>query len=304
MNKIKIAAIVGPTASGKSALAVMLAKKYRGEVVSCDSMQIYCGLDIGTAKPTESEKCGISHHMIDIADQSVSFSCADFTAAAHKVIAEIAERGKLPILCGGTGLYIDNIIYDTAFPEVGADEEYRNSLSELSNEELHAKLSVADPKSAMQIHPNNRKRVIRALEIYHLTGIAKSEWDKRSHTSESRYDATVIGLFCSDRNYLYSRIDKRVDEMLGCGLLDEVKRVNFANSPTASQAIGYKELKEYLDGKCSLDEAVSNLKQATRNYAKRQLTWFSRNENIQRIDISGKTAGEIFAEAEKSLNSI
>ncbi len=285
MKKIKIKVITGPTASGKSAMAERLALELGGEIVSCDSMQIYRGLDIGTAKPTKDEREKIPYHMIDIVDADREFSCADFVVLANKAIEDIASRGKLPILCGGTGLYVENILYPTDFSTAGADEEYRKSLDVYSNHELFMMLAEVDPESAEANHENNRKRVARALEIYHLTGIPKSEWDKRSRTKESTYDAEHISLFASNREYLYERINKRVDFMMEAGLLDEARSIDFEKCKTASQAIGYKELRGYIEGVISLDEAVENLKRSTRNYAKRQLTWFSRYKTAEFLDI-------------------
>lgn len=294
---IKLLVILGPTASGKTALAIELAKRYNGEVVSADSMQIYKGLDIGTAKPTAEEMQGIPHRLIDIIPANTSFSCADYTEMAHKVIADISARGKLPILCGGTGLYIDSVIYNNDFSEVAADSDYRKELEVFSNDELYEKLLEIDPESAEKTHKNNRKRVIRALEIYKVSGKPKSYWDKLSRKNESRYDYKIIGLMSSDRDYLYDIINRRVDMMIENGLIDEVKNNPIEEDSTAFQSIGYKEIREYLDGTVSFAEAVDNLKQATRNYAKRQLTWFRRNKDIHWIDILNKEFSQILDEA-------
>ncbi len=283
-NKIKIACVVGPTASGKTALAVELAKILSGEVVSCDSMQIYRGMDVGSAKPTADEMQGIPHHMLDIADPGDVFSCADYGAMAAECVRDIASRGKLPIVCGGTGLYLDSLLYSNEYGGAGADENLRRELDALDVDTLHAELTAVDPESAAAIHKNNKKRVIRALELYRLTGITKTEWDKRSRTSESLYDATVILLDCEDREYLYDRINRRVDIMIEQGLVEEAAK--FRNvSGTGAQAIGYKELWGYLDGVESLESAKEKIKQATRNYAKRQLTWFRRHEEYHRVFI-------------------
>ncbi|MBQ4137525.1 MAG: tRNA (adenosine(37)-N6)-dimethylallyltransferase MiaA [Clostridia bacterium] len=286
----KLIAIVGPTASGKSALAVALAKRINGEVISCDSMQIYKYLDIGTAKPSEDEKEGVVHHMLDVVDPSVtdSYSCAEFVTEARRIIDEVFSRGNIPILCGGTGLYVDNITSATEFSSADTDLDYRESLFELArekgNEYIYSMLEEADPESAAATHPNNLKRVIRALEIFHATGIRKSEWDKRSHEKKSEYDTVYFGLFFHSREKLYERIDTRVDIMLEQGLLDEVKTLLDKNilrtGTTAAQAIGYKEIIEYFDGKATFEEAIENVKRESRRYAKRQLTWFKRNENI------------------------
>ena len=289
----KIVAIVGPTASGKSALAVDLAKCLRGEVVSCDSMQIYKYFDIGTAKPTAEEMCGITHHMIDVVDPTVvdAYSCAEFVRDAKTIIDDILSRGKIPILCGGTGLYVDSIISATEFSDTESDPEHRRRLFELAeehgNEYVYDMLKAVDPESAAATHPNNLKRVIRALEIYHASGITKSEWDRRSHEKPSEYDAAFIGLAFADREKLYERINHRVDIMLENGLLDEVRRLIDADilrrGTTAAQAIGYKELINYFDGEVELDDAVEAIKRESRRYAKRQMTWFKRNPNIQWI---------------------
>lgn len=285
MEKIKLTVITGPTASGKSAMAERIALETGGEIVSCDSMQIYRGLDIGTAKPTREERERVRYHMIDIVDMDREFSCADFVQSAKAAIEDIAARGRKPILCGGTGLYVENILHPTEFSTAGADEEYRRSLEVYTNTELYRMLEDVDAESAGATHENNRKRVARALEIYHLTGIPKSEWDKRSRTKESPYEARHMTLWASDREYLYERINLRVDKMIRDGLLEEARGVDFEKCRTAAQAIGYKELRGYLEGRTDLETAIEDLKRSTRNYAKRQLTWFSRYKDAERIDI-------------------
>ena len=284
-DKIKVLAIVGPTASGKTALSVELAKRLDGEIISCDSMQIYRGMTVGTAAVTEEEMQGIPHHLIGFVSPLESFSCADYAEAAGRVIEEIHKRGKLPILCGGTGLYLDTVLKGTRLSEAGKDEEYREELLRLSNEELHRRLSEIDPESAAKTHPNNVKRVIRALEIYHVTGKTKTQWDNESRTEGSVYDAKIIGLDFRDREKLYERINRRVDMMLENGLEAEVKSLDCAEfrCSTAGQAIGYKEMLRYLDGHITLSEAAEDIKKASRNYAKRQLTWFRANPNIGMI---------------------
>ncbi len=285
MTKPKVIAVVGPTASGKTALSVELAKRLNGEIISCDSMQVYVGMDIGTAKVTKEEMQGIPHHLIDIAEPTESFSCADYAELAVKAADDIISRGKTPIFCGGTGLYLDSVLTVTKLSDAETDEELRASLWKLSPDELHAKLSELDPLSAEAIHKNNVKRVIRALEICITTGRPKSEWDAESRTEGRRYDDTVLFLDFKKRELLYERIDKRVDTMVSSGLLEEVKRLNYPKfrASTASQAIGYKEILAYLDGLCTLDEAIETIKQFSRNYAKRQLTWFRRNKDARRI---------------------
>ena len=291
-QKIKIRAIVGPTASGKTSISIELAKRLGGEIISCDSMQIYRRMDIGTAKPTEEEKCGVPHHLIDAVEPSDAFSCADYVTMAGEAVKEIAARGKLPILCGGTGLYLDRFLCGE-MEETHADEDLRASLFAYAESEgieaLHARLREVDPESADASHPNNVKRVVRALEIYEQTGIPKSEFDRRSQVVESPYEATVIGLFYPRREVLYERINRRVDSMLADGLLEETKRLLdegvFEVNLTAAQAIGYKELLGYLGGSETLTEAAENLKTATRRYAKRQITWFSAKPYVEWVEM-------------------
>lgn len=284
-----VLAVVGPTASGKSALALTLAEGLDGEIISCDSMQIYRGMDIGTAKPTQAEMARIPHHLIDVADPETAFSCADYATLAREAIADVQSRGKLPILAGGTGLYLESAVYDRTMESPGENPALRAELETRSTEENHAQLRELDPISAAAIHPNNRKRVIRALEITLTTGIPKSEWDRRSREKSPGYDTRILVLTASDRDYLYRRIDDRVDQMMEAGLLDEVRRLNLSTDTTAGQAIGYKELSDYLSGRQSLCAAVDRIKQASRNYAKRQITWFKRYPGAMVCDIC-KTA--------------
>ena len=280
-QKIKILAVVGPTASGKTAISVELARRLGGEVVSCDSMQVYRRMNVGTAKPTEEEMGGIPHHLIDAVEPDAPFSCAEYVTRASEAVKDIWARGKLPILCGGTGLYLDRFLCGE-MEETHADEALRASLFEYAErmgaEALHERLRSVDPESAEAIHPNNVKRVVRALEIYEQTGIPKSEFDRRSQVAESPYEAVVIGLHYPRREVLYERINRRVDVMIADGLLEETKQLKeegvFEVNLTAAQAIGYKELLGYLDGSETLAEATESLKTATRRYAKRQLTWF------------------------------
>ncbi len=285
-NKIPLVAVVGPTASGKTALAVHLAQQFGGEIVSADSMQIYRRMDIATAKPTLAEMDGVVHHLLDFLDPSQTFSVADYAAMAHPVIAEIHQRGHLPILAGGTGLYVDSVIENVSFQKIATDPEMRAALSQLAQEKggayLLELLQEFDPESAEKLHPNNLPRLIRAIEVYRLTGIPISEHQRQSKTTPSRYRTVLIGLNYRDRQKLYDRIDARVDQMLEAGLLDEAREILADPSlKTASQAIGYKELKDYFNGKESLSDAVAKIKQESRRYAKRQLTWFRRNPEIQ-----------------------
>ena len=288
---MKIIAIVGPTAVGKSALAIELAKRYNGEIISCDSMQVYKGMDIGTAKPTREEMSIVKHHLININEPNESFSCADYAILAKKAINDIVKRGKTPIFCGGTGLYLDSVIEIPSFCETAKDEEYRayleNYAKEHGNESVHSMLKEVDPESAEAIHPNNVKRVIRALEIYKCTKVTKSEWDRRSKEAKPPYDATVLFLTCNDREEMYRRIEKRVDIMMAEGLMFEVRGLYEAGMLdtryTSSGAIGYKELLPVMTGECTIDVAVNELKIATRHYAKRQLTWFNKKTNYHKI---------------------
>lgn len=292
-NKIKLLAVVGPTASGKTALSVKLAKALGGEIVSCDSMQIYRRMDVGTAKPTAEEQCGVAHHLFDIAEPDKAYSCADYVRDAKAAIQEISARGRLPILCGGTGLYLDSLLRGGNFEETVTDLALREELQAFAqahgNHALHERLAEVDPESAEAIHENNVKRVIRALEIYLTTGMTKTEADLRSRRFASPYDATVIGLRFEDRDLLYSRIDRRVEEMMQNGLLDETRRLLaegvFERNSTAAQAIGYKELIGYLQGESDLAESVEILKRATRRYAKRQLTWFGAKDYVRWITL-------------------
>lgn len=274
-EKTKIAVIAGPTGSGKSRLAVLLAEALHGQVISCDSMQIYRGMDIGTGKVTAEEARGVRHRMLDIADPSESYSLAGFTDLATKEIEETAREGYFPILCGGTGLYLENLLYETRLSEAPKDEGLRKSLEKESSEELYTRLCAVDPESAAATHQNNRKRVIRALEIYELTGKTKTEWDRGSRTGERRYDAEVILLLPDSREALYDAINRRVDGMFLMGLEEEARRLyERPLSETAAQAIGYKEFLRYFKGEERIEDAKERIKQASRNYAKRQLTWF------------------------------
>ncbi|KYC90948.1 tRNA (adenosine(37)-N6)-dimethylallyltransferase MiaA [Bacillus amyloliquefaciens] len=277
-KKQPVVILVGPTAVGKTKLSIGLAKMLNAEIISGDSMQVYKGMDIGTAKVTEEETEGVPHHLIDILEPSDTFSTADYQKMVRGKITEIADRGKLPMIVGGTGLYIQSVLYDYTFTENSGDPVFRERMEKLAAEEgaeaLHAKLAAADPEAAAAIHQNNTRRVIRALEILHVSGKTMSEHLK-TQKRELLYNAVLIGL-TMDREVLYGRINERVDLMLETGLLDEVKRLYDMNirDSQSIQAIGYKELYEYLDGKVPLPQAVEQLKQNSRRYAKRQLTWF------------------------------
>lgn len=287
-EKIKLLAVVGPTASGKTSLAVELAQRLDGEVVSCDSMQIYRGMTIATAAPTIEEQCGIPHHLVGIIEPTESFSVVEYVRLAKAAIAEITERGKLPILCGGTGLYYSSLTEGIEFSEASELPELREELRRRAESEggeaLLAELARFDPETAARLAPADHKRIIRAIEVYRATGITMTQHIADSRSRPSDYDTTAIGLFYNDRQRLYDRINLRVDVMLEMGLLEETRRFFAENTAgTAVQAIGYKELKPYLDGLCSLEEAADNLRQATRRYAKRQISWFGRDERIARL---------------------
>lgn len=281
----RIISIAGPTASGKTALAVKLAKKIGGEVVSVDSMQIYKKMNIGTAKPDEEEMDGIPHHMIDVAEPWEDYSLEKFAQAAHLCIKDIAERGKVPILAGGTGLYMDTVVNNIRLSDNSFDENVRNELireAEIRGKQgMYDYLAEIDPPAAEKLHPNDTKRVIRALEIFKTTGITKTEQDKRSKNTEKIYDCLSFGLYM-DRKILYNRINMRVDLMIEKGLVEEVRNLQLKG--TSLQGVGYKEILYYLNGKATLYEAVEILKKETRHLAKRQMTWFSKNKDIIWLD--------------------
>ena len=298
--KPKVICIVGATASGKTGLGIELAKKINGEIISADSMQIYKGLDIATAKVTEEEKEGIKHHLIDICDVKDNFSVVDFKKMCYDKIEEILKKGKNPIIVGGTGLYINSIVYDMNFEEEAIDLNYRNELVKLS--EIHSKeyiyemLKEADIETAKTIHPNNLKRVIRALEMAKNNENLKSkhmENEKiRIKNQEIKYDFEVF-LLNQQRDILYERINKRVDLMIQNGVLEEAKKVYDMNLPkdnTCMQAIGYKEFFPYFKGEKKIEEVIDDLKQNTRKYAKRQITWFKNKLNNYELDGSKNKA--------------
>ncbi len=304
--KNKLLAVVGPTASGKTALSIELAKKHNGEIISADSMQIYKGMSIATAKPDKTEMQGIPHHIMDFLEPEETFSVSEYVKAANRAAEDITARGKLPILCGGTGLYVRSFLDNVQFSQEENDPQLRKELSERykneGGEKLIEEIASFDPETASKLLPSNSKRIIRAIEIYTLTGITMSESVRRSKSVPFPYDKLVIGITFSDRQVLYSRINRRVNIMLENGLLEEAKEFyKRNNSITASAAIGYKELLPYLEGRCSLEEAVEKLKMETRRYAKRQLTWFRRDEYIHWIE-ADKT-DDIVNEAEKLISA-
>lgn len=293
MDQIPVYAVVGPTAAGKSAYAVQLAKTLGGEIVSGDSMQIYRGMDIGTAKATPEEQEGIPHHLLDVADIREPFSAGKFLSLASDAIRAIHGRGKTPIVCGGTGLYVELLLTGRKLTETAGDPALREELLRFAREQgaeaLHERLRGLDPASAAAIHPNNVKRVVRAIEICETAGVTKSEADTRSNEGENPFLPTVIRLTCPDRAALYGRIDRRVAQMFERGLEGEVRTLceqGLRETPTASQAIGYKEFYPYFDGLCSLAEVQEAICRNTRRYAKRQETWFAHMDVQEIIEVS------------------
>lgn len=305
-GKPKLIVIAGPTASGKTACAVALCRRVDGEVVSADSMQVYRGMDILTAMPTEAERGGVVHHMLGIADPSEKFSAAAYRERANAAVADILSRGRMPVLCGGTGLYINALTRPMSFSEK-SDERLHGELMALADEpggarRLHRVLEEVDPESAARLHENDVRRVARAIEVFRLTGMTQTEQSRRDAQREGAYDETLFALDWP-RDVLYGRIDHRVDAMLEAGLVDEVRRLmnESDRAPTAAQAIGYKEIAAALSGRMTMDEAVAKVKQATRNFAKRQLTWFRRDPRTVWIPAQGRTAEEIAGEMQSRL---
>ncbi|MBB6452836.1 tRNA dimethylallyltransferase [Salirhabdus euzebyi] len=296
--KIPVIAVVGPTAVGKTRLSVELAKRFNGEVISGDSMQIYKGLDIGTAKVTKEEMQGIPHYMIDIKEPDEAFSAAEFQENVQHYINEIHNDGRLPIIVGGTGLYIQSTLYAFNFSEQKRDEnfekEMRQEIALHGMDKVYDKLRRVDPQQAEKIHPNNVRRVIRALEIYETTGLTMSELHAKQ-LEESPYEPILIGLQM-DREELYSRINKRVDQMMDEGLLEEVKSLYNAGLKEAQSmsGIGYKEFVPYLEGQLTLEETVEQLKQNSRRYAKRQYTYFKNKLNVRWYTVSEETIDSTF----------
>lgn len=285
LSKPRVVAVGGPTASGKTALSVALARAFDGEIINADSMQIYKNLDVGTAKPSEEERQGIPHYLLDFLSPETPYSVADFTAAADPLIRDITARGRLPLVVGGTGLYITSLLSGMAFAPEKTDPAIRARLQARADTEggaaLYAELQRVDPDYAVQVHPNNLPRVIRALELFEATGRRMSDQRREARPAEAPYHALCLCLTCRDRAVLYSRIDRRVDEMVENGVLDEARQVYDHRDAyrTAAQAIGYKEFFPYFEGTANLTECTERLKQATRNYAKRQLTWFRRQND-------------------------
>lgn len=299
--------IVGPTASGKTSLSIEIAKQINGSIVSADSMQIYRYMNIGTAKPGKAEMAGIEHYMIDVADPGENFSVAKYREMALDSINKIISENKNPVIVGGTGLYINSLLYNISFSETICDDELRDALmteaSEKGNRYLHEKLKAIDPQAAARIHENDIKRVIRAIEVYTHTNMSITEHEKMSKLEPPPYKYIPYGLNW-ERKKLYERIDRRVDMMIESGLIDEVKELvelGYTRKSTAMQAIGYKEVLSYLEGNSSLEETIYIIKRDTRRYAKRQMTWFRKMQEIKWIDIDEnvdfkRTAEEIIQE--------
>ncbi|SFM36131.1 tRNA dimethylallyltransferase [Gracilibacillus orientalis] len=296
--KEKLVVIVGPTAVGKTALSIEVAKKFNGEVISGDSMQIYRGLDIGTAKVTEAEQDGIPHYMVDILDPTESFSVADFQQQVQDNIDTIQQKDKLPIIAGGTGLYIQSVLYDYEFAVSERSNEYHEQIeSEIEREGIdyvYRRLNRVDPIQAEKIHPNNRRRLIRALEVYDRTGMTMTEY-KEKQQEESRYDFRIVGLQM-DRPLLYERINNRVDQMIEAGLIDEVNRFYQAGleNNQAMRGIGYKEILPFIKGEQTMEEAIETLKRNSRRFAKRQYTWFKNKMPVDWYPITVETKKQVF----------
>ena len=302
-----IICIAGPTASGKTALAVALAKELNGEVVSCDSMQVYKRMDIGTAKPTREEMQGIPHHMIDVAEPWEDFSVSRYCEMAAPIVDDIISRGKTAIIAGGTGLYMDSLIRGSAFapfPSTGVRERLEAQADAEGMEAMLSRLRAVDPDSAARLHLSDRKRIIRALEVFLETGETITEHNRKTQAVPPRYTPLWLGLDFSERGELYRRIDLRVGKMLEMGLIEEIQSLLDSGIPekaTAMQAIGYKEFVDALDGRCTIEEAADQVRQSSRRYAKRQLTWFRRNRRIHWI-IREDSSGEILETARRIVS--
>ena len=306
----RLICICGPTASGKTALSVALAQQLHTEIISADSMQIYRGMDIGTAKPAEAERCGVPHHLLDICDPGEPFSVARYVELADAAAQDILRRGMIPVVAGGTGLYMDALIECSTFTgdetDLSIREKYQRMAAEQGNIAVHECLRRVDPEGAARLHPNNLKRVIRALEVYEQTGMTLDAFNRLHKRPAPKYQAIKIGVCPAERQVLYERIDKRVDQMLADGLLDETRRLleRGTLAGTAAQAIGYKELLGFLQGEQPMEECVALLKQRSRNYAKRQLTWLKRDDNIHWIYYNrGEELPLVLQEATKYLQN-
>ncbi|MCB6365457.1 tRNA (adenosine(37)-N6)-dimethylallyltransferase MiaA [Intestinibacillus massiliensis] len=288
-NPNQLICIAGPTASGKTALSVALARQRGTEIISADSMQIYRGMDIGTAKPAMEERGGVPHHLIDVADPGEHFSVARYVELADACAQALLARGKVPVVAGGTGLYMDALIECSTFSgdeaDTAARRKYEALAAERGTEYVHGLLRQVDPESAARLHPNNLKRVIRALEVYEQTGMTIGALNARNKRPSPKYHAVMLGVCPASRETLYSRINRRVDQMVADGLLEETRALYEAGqlAGTAGQAIGYKELVSYLEGRDSLEDCIEVLKRRTRNYAKRQMTWLKKDDRIHWI---------------------
>ena len=300
MKKSKLIVVTGPTSSGKTKYSIQLAKIFHGEVICCDSMQIYKEMQIGTASPTEKEKDGVPHHLFGYKSVRDKVSCAEYSYDAKKIIEEIISRGNIPILCGGSGLYIDSVIRINDFPAFNPDMEYHKYLQEVldndGNNGLHEILRRSDPEAAVKIHPNNTRRVMHALEIIHSSGISKTEYDNIAIAGNDPYDVLMFITGYKDRNILYEHIDKKVDEMINDGLVEEAKELFYngllKEDSTAGQAIGYKELYPFFKDEMTLDDAIRKIKESTRHYAKRQMTWNRKYTGAYFLDQSKKQPDE------------
>ncbi len=311
MSLIPLIVVVGPTASGKTRLAVDIALKYGGEVVSCDSMQIYKEMQIGTAKPTNEEKRGVTHHMVDFVDPRRNYSVADYVNDAKRCISDIHGRGKLPVLAGGTGLYVNSLIDNIEFGQTKRDDKLRLELQKIADERggeaLLDILREFDPQCAKTLHKNNQGRIIRAIEVYKTTGLTMTEMREKSRQAPQLYNLCMLGLNFSNREVLYRRIEKRVDDMIAAGLENEVRALlesGLTRETTAMQAIGYKELCAAVKNEIPIEEAIETVKRETRRYAKRQLTWFRRDKRINWLEADTpyeKICQETFDIIDKSL---
>lgn len=301
-DKIPLIVVCGPTASGKTSLGIAIAKHFNGEIISADSMQIYKGMDIATAKPTKEEQQQVPHHLIDYVEPTTAYSVADYVKTAHDKIKEVYSKGKVPVMVGGTGLYIDSLVNNVEFTEADVDNDLReklhNRLQTEGAEVLLEELRQFDEESAQRIGTSNHRRLIRAIEIYLTTGKTMTQHIKESKLVPSPYKAVYIALSCKDRQKLYDRINKRVDLMAEAGLVAEAEEFRQQEySSTAVKAIGYKELEPFFTGNTTLEQALENLKRETRRYAKRQLTWFRRNENINWLFTDELTGDEVISRA-------
>ena len=301
-TRLPLLALAGPTASGKTSLSVALGKRFSAEVVCADSMQIYAGLSIGTARPTEEETDGVPHHLFGFVPPERAYSVAQYAADARRVIDEVHSRGGLPLLCGGTGLYLEAVLHNLQYADEPENSDVRDRLkaeaAQMGNEAMLERLRAVDPETAARLHPNDQGRILRALEVFEVTGVTIAEQQRRSRAVPSPYKSKLLVLDYRDRQTLYDRINRRVDLMLEAGLADEAKAfLSAGHAPTAMQAIGYKELIPWLSGEKSLTEAAEDLKQSTRRYAKRQLSWFRRMEDAEFLFADDYASADALADA-------